>query len=413
MLADCQICMKFKILQINSTCNWGSTGVIAEGLGKIISLEGASSYIAYGRYCRKTQSRPIKIGNKLFILIHYFFSVLFDMHGLFSIIPTFVLINKIRKINPDIIHLHNIHGYYINYVILFDFLKRYGKPVVWTLHDCWAYTGHCAYYASIGCDKWKSSCYKCPNTKEYPKSYIDLSKYNYRLKRKLFSNVDDLHIVTVSDWLCREVSSSFLGVYDIRTIYNGVDINCFKPYKSIKAKICSDSKTLILGVANKWDNRKGLMEFIKLSQLLDDDYHIHLVGLSKDQISTLPLNNNLTAVTRTNSTRDLAELYSSADVYINLSLEETLGMTNIESMSCGTPVIVYNTTACPEVVGDGCGYVVEKHALSSIVEILQNKIRHKKHLYMDNCRNYVVDNFSQSNQYNKYIVLYNQILSMK
>lgn len=273
-----------KLLQINITANWGSHGKIAEGIGNIAISHGWDSYIAYGRWFNPSKSHLFHIGSMLDERIHGVMSRLFDIHGLMSKYATKQLITYIEKINPDIIHLHNIHGYYLNYPILFKFLAKTNKPIVWTLHDCWAFTGHCAHYMYIGCDNWKSHCYKCPQIHAYPKSVLfDNSKKNFDLKKKFFLMPQHLVLVPVSKWLENDVKQSFLNKHKIAQIYNGIDTQVFAPSTTCdvftKYKI-QQGKRIILGVASNW-YRKGLNDFFQLSELIDNQYIIFLVGLNQ------------------------------------------------------------------------------------------------------------------------------------
>ena len=223
--------MKKRVLfQINSSCNRGSTGRIAEFIGKKAKEVGYEGYIAYGRHYLPTDLHPIKIGNSFSNGLHLAASRLLDNHGLLSTAPTKRLVYEMKMIKPDIVHLHNIHGYYLNYKVLFEYLIEAKIPVVWTLHDCWPFTGHCCHFEYVGCEKWKTGCYKCPGLSVYPKSHLmDKSQRNYELKKKLFTGViDRLTIVPVSEWLERIVRQSFLKEANIKTIHNGVDTTVFR-----------------------------------------------------------------------------------------------------------------------------------------------------------------------------------------
>jgi putative colanic acid biosynthesis glycosyltransferase len=260
-----------KLLQINSVINSGSTGRIAEEIGQLAMKNGWKSYIAHGRNNRPSQSETIKIGNDWDIKWHGLQTRLFDRHGLASMKATKKLVEKIKEVQPEIIHLHNLHGYYLNIEILFHYLATANIPIVWTLHDCWPMTGHCAYFSFIGCDKWKTQCEHCPQKKGYPASYLmDRSYQNYRLKKELFTSVRKMTLVPVSNWLATIIKDSFLKGYPIKTIYNGVDTTVFSPRESdeIREKNKIKDKFVLLGVANVWDQRKGLNDFIRLSRLI-------------------------------------------------------------------------------------------------------------------------------------------------
>lgn len=401
-----------KILQINSTLNWGSTGRIAEEIGQKLIAEGNESYIAYGRQANPSQSKIIRIGNKWDIYYHVLQTRLFDKHGLASKKATLKLVEKIRDINPDIIHLHNIHGYYLNYQILFEYLSSSHIPIVWTLHDCWTFTGHCSHYSYKSCFRWRKNCYSCPQIMTYPQSWgVDCSESNYKKKSYLFNSVGKLTLVAVSNWLSKEIENSFLKKNPQKTIYNGIDVETFKPSPITKMDLKLENKFTILGVASVWNDRKGLEDFISLRDKLSDDYRIVLVGLSDNQIKKLP--NGIMGISRTNSIQELVSYYSVADVYINFSVEESLGLTTCEAMACGTPAIVYNCTACPEVVSSDTGFIVNQKDFEGVVAAI-NMVREKgKETYTQSCRERAVQYFNKEDRYAEYLQLYKEILNKK
>lgn len=331
-----------KILQINSVCGYGSTGKIAVDIARSAEKVGYESIIAYGRNDARNHSNTIKIGSENDVRIHGVLSRLTDKHGTFSKKNTMKFIRKIKEINPDIIHLHNIHGYYIHYPILFEYLKKSKKPVVWTLHDCWSFTGHCAYYTYTQCSKYQTGCGNCPQRHEYPKAFVDHSESNFKLKKQWFTGVENLTIVTPSQWLKDEVGKSFLAEYPVKVIHNGIDLEKFKrtPYSR------KSDKKMILGVASVWDRRKGLDTFIKLSQILPKEYEIYLVGLTPAQIKTLP--KNIRGIEKTESVEELVEYYNEAVVFLNPTLEDNYPTTNLEAQACGTPVVTFDVGGTKE-----------------------------------------------------------------
>jgi glycosyltransferase involved in cell wall biosynthesis len=400
------------VLQINSVVNSGSTGRIAEEIGQIAIGAGWKSYIAYGRNARTSQSELIKIGSDWDIRMHGLQTRLFDRHGLASIAATREFVEQIKKIKPDIIHLHNIHGYYINIEILFRYLKDANIPVVWTFHDCWPMTGHCAYFTFVGCDKWKTQCFSCPQKKGYPSSYfLDRSKQNHKQKRKLFTSVNDMTIVPVSNWLGEIVKQSYLKDYPIRVINNGIDVNVFSPQSrdGIRLKYGLADKFILLGVATEWGRRKGLHDFIELSKTLKDDEIIVLVGLKDDQIKILP--ENIIGITRTESTQELAEFYSSADVFVNPTWEDNFPTTNLEAMACETPVVTYRTGGSPEALTPKTGFVVEQGDLASIRKAIDTVKSKGKAFYSAACRERATKMFNKNDRYAEYLQLYEQMLS--
>lgn len=354
-----------KVLQINIFGNL-STGKIAVEIHRTLVSHGHSSMVAFARNTIADDVPYIKIGNKANICLDGILTRITDRAGLYSTYATQKLIRQIEEYNPDIIHLHNIHGYYINYELLFRYFKDCNKPIVWTLHDCWAYTGHCCYYSMAQCNRWISGCYQCPQKHAYPRSvFWDNSQKNYIRKKRLFSILPNLHLVTVSSWLNAEVKKSFLANLPCITIYNGIDTKVFRPLSSdFRKKNKIEEKFVILGVASTWDKRKGLEDFIALQQYLDERFQIVLIGITKKQQKFLP--KKIISLERTDSIDEMAALYTTADVYFNASMEETFGLPTVESMACGTPVIVYNTTALPELVEAHSGAIVKERDILAV-----------------------------------------------
>ena len=400
------------IFHINNIGNSGSTGRIAEGICKFAVEKGISCHTAYGRWANPSITHLHQIGNKFSIYWHVAMTRLFDRHGLESKKATQQLITQIEETKPDLIHLHNIHGYYLNYPMLFQYLTKLDVPIVWTLHDCWTYTGHCVHYTSVNCNKWKTGCSQCPNLKDYPQSWIwDRSEANYKQKKESFTSLKNLTIVTVSQWLADQVKESFLASYPIIHIYNGIDTEKFTPLPVKSADYGWEHRFIILGVATVWNERKGLSDFIRLSQLLEKDELIVLVGLSEQQIKQLPP--NIVGLKKTENIDELVRLYGVADVFINFSPEETFGLTTIDSMACGTPVIVVNSTASPEIVNENVGYVIEPHDIHAAKRKIQEIRRKTKNSYRETCRNYVTQHFNELERYKEYIHLYEKLWKNK
>ena len=363
-----------KVLQINSVCGIGSTGRIATDIHNKLIEQGHESYIAYGRDLPKNCNNAIRIGSKTDNYSHVAKTRIFDMHGFGSKKATIEFIEKVKELDPDLIHLHNIHGYYINIEILFNYLKEANKPVIWTLHDCWSFTGHCAYFDYVGCDKWKNECHSCPERKSYPVSLVlDNSQDNYLRKKEIFNGVKNLTIVAPSRWLAGLVKESFLKQYPVEVINNGIDLSVFKPTKNnFRDKYNIKDKYVILGVASIWDRRKGLKYFHELAENLHDDEIIVLVGLSEKQLKHLP--DRIIGITRTNNVNELVDIYSSADVFVNPTLEDNFPTTNLEALACGTPVITFNTGGSIESVFDKCGCISKEKSVKSLIESMA-KIR--------------------------------------
>lgn len=348
-----------KVLLINVVCGIKSTGRICIDLAKKFESQGHEVKIAYGRndVPEEFQRYAVRIGNDIDVFFHILNARIFDRCGFGSKKATKDFIRWANDYNPDLVWLHNVHGYYINIEYLFNWIKsRPQMKVKWTLHDCWAFTGHCTYFTCAGCNKWKTKCEKCPQKMMFPSSYVfDNSESNYELKKELFTGIDNLELVTPSKWLADITRDSFLKKYPVQVNYNSVDLNVFKPIDSdFREKHGLYDKKIILGVANVWEKRKGFDDFMKLREKLDDSFVIVLVGLKKKQIKKLP--SGVIGIENTKSAVDLAKIYSAADIFVNPSKEETFGMTTLEAVSCGTKAIVYKNTACEEVVNlfGGC-----------------------------------------------------------
>lgn len=368
-----------KVVSINTVCN-GSTGKIVGSISSSLIESGEEAFCIFGRRKGYANIPCKKIGGFFSFWYHVFLTTVFDLHGHGSYFKTKKIVRELKKLNPDIIHLHNIHGYYINYKVLFDYLKNeYQGRVFWTLHDCLPMTGHCAYFSNVSCEKWKTECHDCPNKKMYPTSLLfDRSRKNYQEKKNLFNGVKDLTIITPSVWLQNIVLSSYLKKYTVKTINNGIDLNVFNPRltDSIfdKYNIPKDKKVL-LGVASIWEKRKGLDDFLMLSKLVSDDYVIVLVGLNNKQISKLKQYKNIIGIRRTENQDDLASLYSASFALINPTYEDNYPTVNIEALASGTRVIAYDTGGCVEQAINPNMYIVKKttknNNVKNIIKLLE------------------------------------------
>jgi glycosyltransferase involved in cell wall biosynthesis len=358
-----------KIVHIN-TFPRKATGQIMLNIHKKCLENGMDSYVVWGRGRAPENDREISMYDKLGIAWHGIYTRLTDKTGFASVRATKKLIKKLEEIKPDIVQLHNLHGYYINIEMLFNYFSAHKNiKIIWTLHDCWAFTGHCVYFDAVGCEKWKSQCEKCPQKKTYPSSlFLDNSSWNYKKKKELFNSVENMTLVTPSQWLADLVKQSFLSKYPVKVIHNGVDTSVFKPVDSDFRKNNNlENKVIILGVASEWTPRKGLDDFIKLAELLDDNYKIVLVGLNKKQLVQLP--QNILGIERTESVGELVEIYSAADVFFNPTYEDNYPTTNLEAIACGTPVVTYNTGGSPE-----CGaYVIESRNIDAFNALIKEK----------------------------------------
>lgn len=404
------------LLQINATSNWGSTGKIAEQIGLCAATHGWKSYIAYGRMSNPSKNQLVKIGSALDTYEHYLEGLLFDNEGLASRRATKKFLRHIAEIKPNVVHLHNIHDHYLNYKLLFEYLNTTSIKVVWTFHDFWPVTGHCMHFVSKSCEKYRDGCSDCPMKSIYPKTILDFSSRNFKLKKKLFAANRNLHIVTVSQWVADMVKLSFLGDKPIRVISNGVDLNVFKPTSVAdidnEAEMSDlfdriEDKFVILSVASQWKHDKGLDDYVKMSSVLDKDEIIVLVGVDEQISKNLP--NNIIGIKHTNNAKELAALYSRADVVTVLSSAETFGLTVVEGYACGTPAVVYNNTAPPALITKETGLVANNGdymAAYEAIRIIKNK---GKIFYSDSCINFVAKKYNKDKCFEKYVQLYNDI----
>lgn len=360
-----------RVLQINSVCGYGSTGNIVVDLYHELKKQGHACCIAYGRGTAPDDVDSYRIGIDLDVYVHGVMSRLTDKQGFYSTHATRKFVKWMKEYDPAVIHLHNLHGYYINIEVLFEALKQMDKSVVWTLHDCWAFTGHCSHFESVGCEKWKKQCSYCPQKKEYPASlWIDNSCDNYRRKKEAFSSLNQITIVTPSQWLADLVQQSFLQKYDVKVIHNGVDLNVFHPvYKNVKNDYNLQKKKIILGVASEWSSSKGLQDFVKLADMIDQDWQIVLIGHIAGK---KPQKLNITCIDRTSDREELAAWYTAAEVFFNPTYQDTFPTVNLEAQACGTPVITYDTGGSPEGVDKLTGGISPKGDLKMVIRILNN-----------------------------------------
>lgn len=401
-----------RVLQINSVCGVGSTGRIATDLYKVLEKQGHECLIAYGRGTAPEGINSYKIGTNLDNYIHVARTRLLDQHGYASKKSTIELVKKIKKYNPDIIHLHNLHGYYLNLEVLFNYLAESNKPVVWTLHDCWSFTGHCSHFEYIQCGQWRTQCEKCPQIREYPKSYmIDQARENYKYKKNLFTKLKNLTIITPSEWLYNLVKDSFLGSYPIQVINNGIDLDIFsKSFTNFREIHKLENKIVLLGVASNWGERKGLDSFIQLSKELDFKYQIVLIGLNKKQVKLLP--DNIIKINRTNSVQELVEIYSAADLFINPTLEDNFPTVNIEAMACELPIIAYNTGGNKEIIDHTCGVVVDVNTSEELYKAILNSSNLMKEEVKIMCRERVLKLYNKFDKFEEYIAEYKRSINI-
>lgn len=391
------------LLQINVTANWGSTGKIAEAIGLMAMKHGWKSVIAYGRYSNPSQSQLVKIGSRWDNMAHYLCQRVLDREGLGSRQATRRLIRQIAEIKPDIIHLHNIHDHYLNYQELFGYLNSVEIPVVWTFHDCWAFTGHCMHFVEAGCEKWKSLCHECPMTSVFPKALCDNARGNYLLKKSLFGEHKSLTIVPASYWLESFVKKSFFQSVNTRVIHNGIDLEVFRPNERKRG-----SRFTILAVSSVWNKSKGLPDICQLRTMLpQSDYQLVVVGLTSEQIKSLPV--GIEGRLRTQHVAELVSLYQSADVLINPTYADTFPTVNLEALACGVPVITYRTGGSPEAIDEQTGVVVEQGDVEGLALTIC-KMREQP-LSAAACRERAECYFDKNKCFGSYLELYNRLLN--
>lgn len=393
------------LLQINVSANWGSTGKIAESIGLAAIKRGWESHIAYGRFSNTSQSHLIKIGTKIDPYLHYIHQRIFDDEGLCSKKATRLLIKTIKDLGPDVVQLHNIHDHYLNYQLLFEYLNHTDIKVVWTFHDCWAFTGHCFHFITKKCERWKTECYDCPLQHEYPKTLLDHSNENFSLKKNLFSNNKDLSIVACSEWMAQFVRESFLQDKPLYAFHNGVDLNMFKAMPAMPNE--KGQKIFkVLAVSNVWNKDKGIDDILALRNLLPEEYAMTIVGLNDEQLKKLPL--SIKGIQRTQNVQELVKLYSEADVLINPTYADTFPTVNLEALACGTPVITYRTGGSPEAIDEKTGVVVGQGDGKALADAI---VRMKEHpLASSDCRKRAEEKFDKDKCFERYIELYEKLL---
>lgn len=363
-----------KIVEINSMKN-GSTGNIMRNIAELGRRQGHKVYTACAgnlyqrRLPMEHPEHHIYIGGILENKLHKILGTVLGCGGTYSWWGTYRFLKKLDKIQPDIIHIHNLHSNYIHIGMLFQYIKRHNIKVVWTLHDCWSFTGHCPHFIVSKCDKWKERCFGCSQYREYPGSWRDDSETMYVRKREWFTGVEKLFLVTPSYWLKGLVEESFLRNYSVEVIYNGIDLKTFRPVESdFRKKYGIEKKKIILGVAFGWGYKKGLNVFVELSKRLPDEFCVVMVGVNENIKAVLP--ENILAIEFTNSKEELAEIYSSADMFVNPTYEDTYPTVNLEALACGTPVITYRTGGAPESISEKCGMVLDENTVDELEKVI-------------------------------------------
>ncbi len=393
-----------KVLQINSVYGVKSTGRIVYELALLQQKNHIEAYVISGEKNAEADNVHV-MSSKLYLKLNILLTRLFGKHGFYNKLATRRMLKFVKAVSPDVIHLHNLHGHYINVKMLFKYIHKHNIPVVWTLHDCWAFTGHCPHFDYIGCEKWKKGCFDCSQRRGYPDSwFFDRSKGNYKAKKELFTSIEKMHIVTPSHWLASLAKQSFLGKYPVSVIHNGIDTKKFSPVNSqLKKRLGLEDKFVILGIVSNLNSTKGGQCFLELSEYLAEDEHIVLLSLEKDS-EKLP--ENITAIPRLELAEEMAEVYSGADVFVNPTLQDTFSMINIEALAGGVPVVSFNTGGSTESLSDKCGVVVEKGNVSKLYEGIK-RVRAGE-FCRENCRQRGLE-FSSERCFSKYIDIYKDI----
>ena len=402
--------MTHKLLQINPVVRLNtSTGRIMKEIGEIAQAAGWESYIAYSGArdgVPQHRSQLVPVGNKLDLALHAVATRLFDAHGLASRRATKQLIRRIREIDPDIVHIHNVHGYWLNYPLLCQYLRESGKPVIWTVHDCWLYTGHCYYYSAARCDKWQTGCGHCPQKRAFPASWIfDRSARNWRDKQRAFGSLERLTIVPVSDWIRQEMAHSFLADKPFQVIHNGIDLDVFHPAEPGAER---PAGTVILGVATLWHEEKGVRDFVELAGRLHEGERLVLVGrMSEEQRAAFPA--GVEFIERTENVAKLAALYAQATAFVNPTWQDNYPTVNLEAIACGTPVVTYRTGGSVEAVTAGTGFVVEQGDVQGLLDRVRELAAEDRKAVTERCRAHALQHFSKQERYQDYIRLYESL----
>lgn len=405
--------MSKTIVGINAS-NFGCTGRINIGIMKQADLNGYKTYTV----CSKGRSTvKNKYENQIFIKggVYKYIRTKIEYYSGYQNIGSYFstkeLLRKLDYIKPNLFHFHIMHTSFVNIKLLIDYANKNDIPIVWTMHDCWAFTGQCPYFDNVGCEKWKTGCMQCPQLYRYPASkWFDHSKENYERKKRIFTSIKKLEIVCPSQWLSDLVKKSFFKGYNVSTIHNGIDTNSFYPQKSdLKKEYGVEDKFIVLGVAGSWEKRKGVEYFKKLAKENLKGVQIVMIGVSEEMSSSLP--DNIIAINKTDSLQQLARWYSCADVLLNPTLEDNFPTVNIEALSCGTPIITFDTGGSPEAIDVKTGIVVPKGDYTSLKQAVEY-IKQTRPFSSESCFNRA-KKFEEKIAFQKYIDLYNELLKEK
>ena len=395
-----------KIVEINTVFN-GSTGKLMLSLADICKFKGHDVFCFATSPHKKVTANCYSVGNNLSSLLHSRLSYLFKNPEMNSFLATKAMIKKIEKISPDIIHIHNLHGFYLCLPLLFKYIKKTNKRVVWTLHDCWGFTGRCPHFLLMNCYKWKNGCFKCPYKKtDYPPALFDVSQKMWKRKRKWFTGINNLTIVTPSFWMASLVKESFLKEYEVKTINNGINLEIFKPTENLfKRKIKAENKFIVLGISFNWSIKKGLDVFVELSKKLTKDFVVVLVGTNEEVDRLLPP--SIVSIHKTQDQKELAEIYSSANVFVNPTREDNFPTVNLEALACGTPVLTFDTGGCSETIDDNCGKVLKTNSVEELKTEILNIYNSSTIFKKNNCLK-KANEFNAKTKLLEYVQLYEE-----
>lgn len=370
-----------RYVQINMTCGAWADSIVFKKHRELIA-NGDESWVFWGRGKHEQDEHMQRINTDLEVDIDGILTRLDGRPGFHSKSPTRRLLAKLDEIDPDVVHLHVLSGYYINVEMLFGWLAAHNCKLIWTLHDCWDFTGHCIYFTYVKCMQWRSVCAAsatCPQKREYPECWFagdSTVRRNFEDKKKLFTMLppERVQLITPSQWLADLVKQSFLGKYDVKVLHNTINTEVFKPTPSdFRERHNLGNKFVVLGVASKWSERKGLKDFVRLAQDLDSErFAVVVVGLSGEQIKEVGREvEDIVALPKTKTQKELVEAYSVADVFFNPTVEDNYPTVNLEAEACGTPVVTYDTGGCRETVCSStsqvvCGYEEAVHAIETI-----------------------------------------------
>ena len=397
-----------KVLQISANWGHGGPGGVVKDIHNYLCENGHEAVVAYGRYDVPADIKSIKIGNRVSVYLHVLLSRLFDISGFGSSWATQKFIKEIDRVKPDVVHIHNLLGYYINVEILFNYLKKANIPTVWTLHDCWEFTGHCINFERINCKKWKEGCGNCSLRGNYPEAWLkDNSKSNFIKKKQCFTGVSKMLLVTPSQWLKNLVQESYLKDYECEVINNGIDLQVFKPTASdIRSEYGLQDKKILLFVASVWNDMKGEQIVYQLADELDDSFAMVMIGRKSSE--NIP--DRIINIPRTQNVDELVKWYSAADVFVNPTLGDNFPTVNIEALACGTPVVTSNTGGSPEVAGNEYGCVVYSKEIEEFIDKINQCI--KRGLTTEECRE-AATKYDRDACFRKYVAIYTKAKEME